>query len=80
MANVVEDTTFSLTGKSKNDTGKQQDEVDIFGGNGFEETSVFTNQDLLSEIDSMEPMEREMFMEELSVRSDFWDESEVIYE
>jgi proteasome lid subunit RPN8/RPN11 len=80
LANVVEDTTFSLTGKSKSATGKQQDEVDIFGGNGFEETSVFTNQDLLSEIDSMEPMEREMFMEELSVRSDFWDESEVIYE
>jgi len=81
LANVVEDTTFSLTGKSKSATGKQQDEADFFGGNGFEETSVFTNQDLLGEIDSMEPMEREMFMEELSVRSDFWDEeSEVFYE
>jgi len=80
LANVVEDTVFSLTGKSKSTSGKQQDEVDIFGDNSFEETSVFTNQDLLSEIDSMEPMEREMFMEELSVRSDFWDESEVIYE
>ena len=80
LANVVEDTAFSLTGKSKSTSGKQEDEVDIFGGNGFEETSVFTNQDLLGEIDSMEPMEREMFMEELSVRSDFWDESEVIYE
>ena len=80
LANVVEDTAFSLTGKSRSTSGKQQDEVDIFGGNGFEETSVFTNQDLLGEIDSMEPMEREMFMEELSVRSDFWDESEVIYE
>ena len=80
LANVIEDTTFSLTGKSKSTSEKQQDEVDIFGGNGFEETSVFTNQDLLGEIDSMEPMEREMFMEELSVRSDFWDESEVIYE
>ena len=80
LANVVEDTAFSLTGKSRSTSGKQQDEIDIFGGNGFEETSVFTNQDLLGEIDSMEPMEREMFMEELSVRSDFWDESEVIYE
>jgi len=80
LANVVEDTAFSLTGKSRSTTGKQEDETDIFGGNAFEETSVFTNQDLLSEIDSMEPMEREMFMEELSVRSDFWDESEVIYE
>ena len=80
LANVVEDTAFSLTGKSRSTSGKQQDEVDIFGDNSFEETSVFTNQDLLGEIDSMEPMEREMFMEELSVRSDFWDESEVIYE
>ena len=56
------------------------DELEIFGNNGFEETSVFTCQDLLGEIDSMEPMEREFFMEELAIRSDFWDESEVLYE
>jgi len=80
LTNVIEDTAFSLTGISKNTLGKQQDETDIFGNNGFEETSVFTNQDLLGEIDSMEPMEREMLMEELAIRSDFWDESEVIYE
>lgn len=80
LANVIEGTTFSLTGKSKSTSGKQEDETDIFGNNGFEETSVFTSQDLLSEIDSMEPMERQYFMEELAIRSDFWDESEVIYE
>ena len=80
LANVIEGTMFSLTGKSKSTSGKQQDETDIFGNNGFEETSIFTSQDLLSEIDSMEPMEREIFMEELAIRSDFWDESEVIYE
>ena len=79
-ANVIEDHTFSLTGRSKKDTKKQEDELEIFGNNGFEETSVFTSQNLLSEIDSMEPMEREIFMEELAIRSDFWDESEVIYE
>ena len=79
-ANVIEDHTFSLTAKSRSTSEKQEDETDIFGGNGFEETSVFTNQYLLSEIDSMEPVEREMFMEELAIRSDFWDESEVIYE
>jgi proteasome lid subunit RPN8/RPN11 len=78
-ANVIEDHTFSLTGKSKKDSGKQEDELDIFGNNGFEET-FFTSQDLLGEIDSMEPMEREIFMEELAIRSDFWDESEVLYE
>lgn len=79
-ANVIEDHTFSLTGRSKKDSKKQEDELEIFGNNGFEEPSVFTSQNLLSEIDSMEPMEREIFMEELAIRSDFWDESEVIYE
>ena len=81
MANVVEDTTFSLTGKSKSISGKRQDETDIFGGNGFQEVSFFDGQDLLAEIDQMDPMEREIFMDELSVRSDFWnEESEVFYE
>jgi len=79
-ANVIEEHTFSLTGTSKKDSKKQEDETDIFGNNGFEEASVFTGQDMLGEIDSMEPMEREIFMEELAIRSDFWDESEVFYE
>ena len=79
-ANVIEDHTFSLTDRSKKDSKKQEDELEVFGNNDFEETSVFTSQNLLSEIDSMEPMEREIFMEELAIRSDFWDESEVIYE
>jgi proteasome lid subunit RPN8/RPN11 len=73
-ANVVEDNTFSLTGKSKNVSEKQVEPVEVFGSNGFEETSFFSGQDLLTEIDSMEPMERELFMEELAIRSDFWDE------
>ena len=81
MANVAEDNTFTLTGKSrKHDNNKE--EVDVFGCDGSESLSVFDGQDLLSEIDSMDPMEREYFMEELSIRSDFWDEyeSEVLYE
>ena len=82
LANVIEDHTFSLIAKSKSTSGKQQDELEIFGNNDFEETSLFTGQELLGEIDSMDPMEREIFMEELSIRSDFWNEyeSEVIYE
>jgi len=80
-ANVIEDHTFSLTSKSKKDSKKQKDELEMFGNNGFEETSVFTSRELLGEIDSMNPMEREIFMEELSVRSGFWDEeTEVFYE
>jgi proteasome lid subunit RPN8/RPN11 len=73
-ANVVEDNTFSLTDKSKNVSGKQVEAVEVFGSDGFEETSFFSGQDLITEIDLMEPMERELFMEELAVRSDFWDE------
>jgi len=78
-ANVIEDHTFSLAGRSKKDFKKQEDELEIFGNDGFEETPVFSSQDLLGEIDSMEPMEREMFMEELSVRSDFWDEESEVF-
>ena len=74
LANVVEDKTFSLTGKSKNASGKQVEAVEVFGSDGFEDASFFSGQDLITEIDSMEPMERELFMEELAIRSDFWDE------
>ena len=78
-ANVIEDHSFSMTGKSKNRSEKQ--EADIFGSDGFEDMSAFTSQDLLGEIDAMEPMERQFFMDELAVRSDFWDEeSGVFYE
>ena len=78
-ANVIEDHTFSLTGKSKSTSGKQEIKTDIFGNNGFEEESFFSSQDMLGEIDSMEPMEREIFMEELAIRSDFWDEETEVF-
>jgi proteasome lid subunit RPN8/RPN11 len=73
-ANVIEDNSFSLTGKSKNAPEQQVAATEMFGSDGFEETSFLSGQDLLTEIDLMEPMERELFMEELAVRSDFWDE------
>jgi proteasome lid subunit RPN8/RPN11 len=39
-----------------------------------------SSDDLIAEIDQMDPIEREIFMEELSVRSDFWnEEGEVLY-
>jgi hypothetical protein len=80
MANVVEDNIFALTSKSKKH--KQADKVDVFGSDGFEDFGSLTDHDLLSEIDSMDPMERQYFMEELAIRSDFWNEyeSEVLYE
>ena len=68
-------------GKKKNKSKKikQQDEADIFGCN-TEGLGVLASSDLLDELDSMDPTERQYFMEELSVRSDFWDESGVFYE
>jgi hypothetical protein len=37
---------------------------------------------MIEELEMMHPAERQAFMDELAVRSDFWDEyeSEVIYE
>ncbi len=80
MANVFEDDIFKLAGKSKKNM--LQDKTDLFGCDGSEGLGSFTDQELLTEIDSMDPMERQYFMEELSIRSEFWDEyeSEVLYE
>jgi proteasome lid subunit RPN8/RPN11 len=42
--------------------------------------SLLTSDDLIAELDKMDPIERQLFMDELAVRSDFWnDESEVLY-
>ena len=79
-ANVIEDNVYSFSGKGKKDNARQENETDIFGDNDFDETSIFTNDDLLDEIDLMDPMEREVFMEELATRNDFWNESEVLHE
>ncbi|MFH1615393.1 MAG: hypothetical protein ABIG61_09965 [Planctomycetota bacterium] len=80
-SNVTEDEVFKLTDKSKQTADSQQQEIGVFGSEDFGGVSQYSNQDLLSEIDAMDPMEREIFMEELSVKSDFWDEeTEVFYE
>lgn len=50
--------------------------ADIFGGTEFTQTSGFTSEDLLNEIDLLEPMERQALMDELAIRSNFWDEYE----
>jgi len=41
---------------------------------------LLTSDDLIAELDKMDPIERQLFIDELAVRSDFWnDESEVLY-
>ncbi len=80
LENVTEEEFFSTLGKSKKKSkAKQETEIETFGG---EDLSLSNGQDILEEIDSMDPMEREHFMEELAIRSDFWNEyeSEVLYD
>jgi len=78
-ANVTEDEIFKQMDKSKQPASDQK-EFAPFGSENFNGTSLFSGEDLLSEIDQMDPMEREIFMDELAVRSDFWDEeTEVFY-
>jgi proteasome lid subunit RPN8/RPN11 len=57
-------------------SAKPKEQVDIFGGTEFTQTSGITSEDLLTEIDLMDPMERQALMDELAIRSNFWDEYE----
>ena len=78
--NVTEDEIFKQTDKSKQSAGDQKKEFEPFGGDSFSRIPLVSSDDLLSELDQMEPMERQFFMDELAVRSDFWDEeTEVFY-
>ena len=80
LANVTEDTAFSITGKSKKSKTAEAEEIGVFGSTDFDTMSVSCSDDLIEELELMHPSERQAFMDELAVRSDFWDESEVIYE
>ncbi|HBG27657.1 MAG: hypothetical protein A2Y10_10355 [Planctomycetes bacterium GWF2_41_51] len=42
--------------------------------------SLLTSDDLIAEVDKMDPIERQLFIDELAIRSDFWnEEDEVLY-
>lgn len=78
-ANVVEDNVFNF--KEKGAKSQQENKVEIFGGDEFQ-TGIFSSEDLLEELEMMPASERQTFMDELAIRSDFWNEceSEVFYE
>jgi len=80
LTNVIEDTAFSLTGKSKKSKTAEAEEIGVFGSTDFDTMSVSCPDDLIEELELMHPSERQAFMDELAVRSDFWDETEVLYE
>ena len=78
-ANVTEDTFFSFTDKEKKAKVQQENEPEIFGGTDEFQAGLFSGEDLMEELEMMHPAERQAFVDELSVRSEFWDESEVLY-
>jgi proteasome lid subunit RPN8/RPN11 len=79
-ANVTEDEIFKQADKSKQPAIDQKKEIEPFGDENFSKVPLFSSEDLLTEIDQMDPLERQFFMDELAVRSDFWDEeSEAFY-
>jgi len=79
-ANASEDNTFMKFEKNNHTNTNQQQKTGSFENERFGGLPHYSGQDLLSEIDRMDPMERDIFMDELAVRSDFWDEeSEVIF-
>jgi len=81
LANVAEEKMNDFESNSNTSQNVSLQEG-FFGSDTFESLDAATSEELLLEIDDMDPMEREYFMNELSLRSDFWDEteSEVFYD
>jgi proteasome lid subunit RPN8/RPN11 len=77
-ANVFVDEIFTKkTEKAITEKQSTTDLPPIENSNSF---SLLTSDDLIAELDKMDPIERQLFMDELAVRNDFWnDESEVLY-
>jgi proteasome lid subunit RPN8/RPN11 len=55
---------------------KPKQQVEIFGDTTPIRTSDITSEDLLDEIEQMDPDERQILMDQLAIRSDFWEEYE----
>lgn len=72
-ANVIQDVFIP---PAKEPSVKPKDQVDIFGGTESAPASGFTSEDLLTEIDLMDPIERQALMDELAIRNNFRDEYE----
>jgi len=76
----VEEEIFNPVEQPKQTPIQPKPGTDLFGGKDPDNVPQLSGEDLLAELDSMEPFEREIFMDELAVRSDFWnEESEAFY-
>ena len=78
-ANVIEDEIFKQTDKPEQAASQKQPCGDLLDEKRLGNIQQLSSDDLLSGIDQMDPMEREMFMDELAVRSDFWNEESGVF-
>jgi hypothetical protein len=77
-ANVVVDEIFKQTIKSEKAIPQKQSSSDLLGGKNSGSISLLSSDDLIAEIDKMDPLEREIFMDELAIRSNFWNEEDKV--
>jgi len=80
QANVVVDEIFKQVSKPESAVSQKLPCGGLFAGKNSGSISLLSSDDLIAEIDQMDPIERQIFMDELAIRSDFWDaENEVLY-
>ena len=80
LANVMEERLL-VTHNKPEPKELQSQPTDIFGGEEVIQETSLSPDDLLDQIDSMDPLEREFFMEELAIHAQYWNlESEVFNE
>ena len=75
LANVKENSRFS----PKADNGKES-EIEAFGYDESQVCSGVSYEDMLMELDTMDPDERQMYLDELAEDLDYYDREEVFYE
>jgi hypothetical protein len=72
-ANVSVDEIF--TKKAEKAIAEKHPILSIENSNSF---SLLSSDDLIAEIDRMDPAERQLFMDELAVRIDFWNQEDEV--
>ena len=79
-ANVSQEEIFKPIDSKEQAVSQKQSCRDLFAKKNSGEVSFLSSDDLIAELDKMDPIEREIFMGELAVRNDFWnEEGEVLY-
>jgi len=79
-ANVFQEEIFKPIDSKEQAALQKQSCSGLFARKNAGEVSFLSSDDLIAELDKMDPIERQIFMDELAVRNDFWnEEGEVLY-